>query len=129
MATRKKSPAKIIESELDKLGEKVFDEVRGYVRVSKTITAKDGGLSNTGGTLRDSINYYPKGRKLTMSQINYGKYQKPKKLGSTKWTPPKNADSDQWENPLADSIKKNIPDTINVISKSLLGYIVGPIKK
>lgn len=121
---RKKTTTKIIEDELRRLGEKVYEETKATVRVSKDRFNKEGEQTHEGGTLRDSINYYPKGKKLEMSQINYGKFQKPKKLGDTPWHPPASANSGLWENPLADSISKHIPETVNVISKSLLGNIL-----
>lgn len=119
------SPTKIIENELKILGDIVFDETRLNVRVSKDTLTKDGDITNRGGSLRDSILPYAKGRKLTMSQLNYGKWQKPKDMGSSRWSPPASATSPTWDNPMATSIAKNIPETINVILKSLIKNIVG----
>lgn len=121
----KKTPAKIIEAELKILGEIVYEEARANVRVSKDTFDSEGNQINEGGSLRDSILPYAKGRRLTMSQLYYGKYQKPKELGSTPWNPPLSATSELWDNPMATSIAKNIPDTINTISKSLIKNIVG----
>ena len=121
---RKKNPAKIIEAELTKLGDKIQDEARAVVRVSKDTYDKDGGQLNEGGSLRDSILPYPKGRKLTMTQLYYGKWQKPKELGDIPWNPPKEKDSPQWDNPMMDSIKRNLPDSISIIAKDLLKNIV-----
>lgn len=95
---------KIIENELKVLGEKVYEEARVTSRISKDRFNKEGQMIHEGGTLRASINYYPKGKKLTMSQIYYGQYQKP--------------------NELAESIKRHIPESVNVISKNLLKTII-----
>lgn len=124
MAT-KKTPAKIIEAELAILGDIVYDETRSVVRVSKDEFDADGNITHRGGSLRDSILPYAKGRRLTMSQLYYGKWQKPKELGSTPWNPPASATSELWDNPMATSIAKNIPKTVNTISKSLIKNIVG----
>ena len=124
MAT-KKTPAKIIEAELRALGEIVYEEARATVRVSKDTFDSEGNQINEGGSLRDSILPYAKGRRLTMSQLYYGKYQKPKELGSAPWNPPLSATSELWDNPMATSIAKNIPKSINTISKSLIKNIVG----
>ena len=125
MATIKKTPAKIIEAELRILGELVFEETRTVVRVSKDEFDSEGNIIHRGGSLRDSILPYAKGRRLTMSQLYYGKYQKPKELGSAPWNPPLSATSELWDNPMATSIAKNIPKSINTISKSLIKNIVG----
>lgn len=122
---KKITPTKIIEAELKVLGDIVFDETRLNVRVSKDTFSKDGDITNRGGSLRDSILPFAKGKKLTMSQLNYGKWQKPKDFGSAKWSPPASATSSIWDNPMATSIAKNIPETINVISKSLIKNIIG----
>lgn len=95
---------KIIENELKVLGEKVYEEARVTSRISKDRFNKERQMIHEGGTLRASINYYPKGKKLTMSQIYYGQYQKP--------------------NELAESIKRHIPESVNVISKNLLKTII-----
>jgi len=124
MAT-KKTPAKIIEDELRILGDIVYEEARITVRVSKDEFDSEGNITHRGGSLRDSILPYAKGRRLTMSQLNYGKWQKPKELGSTPWNPPLSATSELWDNPMATSIAKHIPDTVNTISKSLIKNIVG----
>lgn len=121
---KKKTPTKIIEEELTRLGELVFDETRMTVRVSKDTFDKSGGITNRGGSLRDSVLPFAKGKRLTMSQLFYGKYQKPKELGSTPWNPPVSKTSELWDNPMATSIAKNIPNSINVISKSLIKSIV-----
>ena len=122
---KKLTPTKIIEKELTKLGELVYDDARLKVRVSKDTYDKQGNQINEGGSLRDSILPFAKGTRLTMSQLFYGKFQKPKELGSTKWNPPASRTSELWDNPMATSIAQNIPDTINVISKSLIKSIVG----
>lgn len=106
------------------MGEVIYEDARANVRVSKDTFNKDGNQINEGGSLRDSINYFPKGNKLTMSQLYYGKWQKPKELGSTPWQPPKAPDSKAWDNPLVTSIQKNLPTGINVIAKDLLKNIV-----
>lgn len=121
---RKTTPAKIIETELKRLGEIVYNETRATVRISKDTFDSEGNQINEGGSLRDSVNYFPKGKKLTMSQLDYGKWQKPKELGSTKWNPPIDRNSPQWDNPLMDSIKKNLPNSINVIAKDLIKTII-----
>ena len=105
---RAKTPTKIIEDELKELGRKVYEEARVTSRKSQDIIRKDGSIAHRGGTLRKSINYYPKGKKLTMSQIYYGQYQDP--------------------NELAVSIKKHIPESVNVISKNLLKTIIKDFK-
>jgi len=120
---KKKTPTKIIEEELTRLGEIVYEETRLNVRVSKDRFDKDGQL-NEGGSLRDSVLPFAKGKRLIMSQLFYGKYQKPKELGSIPWNPPASATSELWDNPMATSIAQNIPNTINVISKSLIKSIV-----
>lgn len=129
MATRKKTPTKIIEEALRIMGDHVTDEARATVRVSKDTFDKDGNQINEGGSLRDSILPYAKGKRLTMSQLYYGKWQKPKALGKTPWSPPIDPNSPQWENPMLESIKKNIPQAMNVIAKDLLKNIVEPLSK
>lgn len=119
-----KTPTKIIEEELTRLGEIVYEDTRANVRVSKDKFDKDGRILNRGGSLRDSVLPFAKGKRLTMSQLFYGKWQKPKELGSTPWNPPSSPTSELWDNPMATSIAKNIPNTINVISKSLIKSIV-----
>lgn len=119
------TPTKIIENELTRLGELVYEDARLKVRVSKDTFDKEGKQINEGGSLRDSILPYAKGKRLTMSQLFYGKYQKPKDLGSAPWNPPLDKNSALWDNPMATSIAQNIPNTINVISKSLIKSIVG----
>lgn len=121
----KKTPAKIIEEQLRIMGEVVYNETRATVRVSKDTYDSEGNQINEGGSLRDSILPYAKGKRLTMSQLYYGKYQKPKELGSTPWNPPLSATSELWDNPMATSIAKHIPETVNTISKSLIKNIVG----
>lgn len=121
---RKTTPAKIIEVELKKLGDTVRDEARAVVRVSKDTFDSEGNQINEGGSLKASILPYAKGRRLTMSQLDYGKWQKPKELGSAKWSPPIARDSPQWDNPMLDAIKRNLPDSINVIAKDLIKNIV-----
>lgn len=121
---RKTTPAKIIEKELKILGDTVRDEARAVVRVSKDTFDSEGNQINEGGSLRASILPYAKGRRLTMSQLDYGKWQKPKELGSTPWSPPIARDSPQWDNPLITSIKNNLPNSINIIVKDLIKNIV-----
>ena len=121
---RKTTPAKIIEKELKILGDTVRDEARAVVRVSKDTFDAEGNQINEGGSLKASILPYAKGRRLTMSQLDYGKWQKPKELGSTPWSPPAARDSPQWDNPMLDAIKRNLPDSINVIVKDLIKNIV-----
>jgi hypothetical protein len=125
MTKEKRTPAKIIEAELKIMGDIVKNETRLVVRVSKDTFDSEGNQINEGGSLRDSILPYAKGRRLTMSQLYYGKYQKPKELGSTPWNPPLSATSELWDNPMATSIAKHIPETVNTISKSLIKNIVG----
>ena len=121
---RKTTPAKIIEKELKILGDTVRDEARAVVRVSKDTFDSEGNQINEGGSLRASILPYAKGRRLTMSQLDYGKWQKPKELGSTPWSPPADRNSPQLDNPLITSIKNNLPNTINIIVKDLIKNIV-----
>lgn len=123
--TKKRTATKIIEDELTILGDIVYDETRENVRISKDTFDLDGNITNRGGSLRDSVLPYAKGKRLTLSQLNYGKWQKPKELGTTKWNSPLSSTSELWDNPMATSIAKNIPDTINTISKSLIKNIVG----
>jgi len=125
---KKKTPTKIIEEELTRLGEIVYEDTRQNVRVSKDTFDKNGRILNRGGSLRDSILPFAKGKRLTMSQLFYGKYQKPKELGSIPWNPPSSPTSELWDNPMATSIAQNIPNTINVISKSLIKSIVSDDK-
>ena len=115
---RKLTPTKIIEIELKRLGEIVYEEARETVRVSKDTFDKNGNQINEGGSLRDSILPYAKGKKLTMSQLDYGKWQKPKDMGDGEWSPK------IYDNPMMNAIKKNLPDSINVISKDLIKTIV-----
>lgn len=123
------TPAKIIEKELKRLGEIVTDEARENVRVSKDTFDKNGNQINEGGSLRDSILPYAKGKKLTMSQLYYGKFQKPKEYGSQPWSPPTSANSPQWDNPMLTSIQKNLPESVNVISKDLIKTITNNVTK
>lgn len=95
---------KIIEDELNVLGEIVYEEARVTSRISKDRFDKNGNLVHKGGSLRKSINYRVKSQKLTMSQFFYGQYQKP--------------------NELAVSIKKHLPESINVISKNLVANVL-----
>jgi len=105
---RAKTPTQIINDELKVLGDKVKEEARVTSRISKDRFNKEGKQIHEGGTLRKSILSYPKGKKLTMSQIYYGQYQDP--------------------NELAVSIKKHIPESVNVISKNLLKTIIKDFK-
>lgn len=94
---------RIIENELNVLGEIVYEEARVTSRKSKDKFDKNGNI-HRGGSLRKSINFRVKSQKLTMSQFFYGQYQKP--------------------NELAVSIKKHLPESINVISKNLVTNIL-----
>lgn len=120
----KKTTTKIIEDELRILGDLATDEARATVRVSKDTFDKEGNQINEGGSLRDSILPYAKGKRLTMSQLYYGKYQKPAELGSIPWHPPQSSTSELWDNPMATVIAKHIPPTVNAISKSLIKNIM-----
>lgn len=95
---------RIIENELNVLGEIVYEEARVTSRKSKDRFDKNGNIIHRGGSLRKSINFRVKSQKLTMSQFFYGQYQKP--------------------NELAVSIKKHLPESINVISKNLVTNIL-----
>ena len=95
---------KIIEKELNVLGEKVYEEARVTSRISKNRYNKNGELIHEGGSLRKSINYRVKSQRLTMSQFYYGQYQKP--------------------NELLVSIKTHIPESLNVISKNLVASVL-----
>lgn len=121
---KKKTATKIIEEELTILGDLVFDEARLTVRVSKDTFDAEGNIINRGGSLRDSILPYAKGKRLTMSQLDYGRWQKPKELGSVKWSPPIDRNSDVWDNPMITAIRKHLPESINVIAKDLIKNIV-----
>ena len=118
MPTKKLTPTKIIEKELTSLGFIIEDEARENVRVSKDRFNKNGGITNRGGSLRDSILSYAKGKKLTMSQLDYGRFQKPKELGTSAWSPP------PYDNPMMTAIQKHLPDSINVIALDLIKTIV-----
>jgi len=121
----KKTTTKIIEDELRILGDLVYDDARANVRVSKDTFDKDGNQINEGGSLRDSILPYAKGKRLTMSQLDYGRWQKPKELGNVKWSPPADRNSQSWDNPMITAIQKHLPESINVIAKDLIKNIVG----
>lgn len=95
---------RIIENELNVLGKIVYEEARVTSRKSKDKFDKNGNIIHRGGSLRKSINFRVKSQKLTMSQFFYGQYQKP--------------------NELAVSIKKHLPESINVISKNLVTNIL-----
>lgn len=95
---------KIIESELNVLGERVYEEARVTSRKSKDRFNKQGQVIHRGGSLRKSINYRVKSQRLTMSQFYYGQYQKP--------------------NELMVSIQRHVPESINVISKNLVANIL-----
>ena len=123
--TKKKTPTKIIEEELTILGELVCDESRLNVRVSKDTFDAEGNIINRGGSLRDSIQKYAKGKRLTMTQLDYGRWQKPKELGTVKWSPPADRNSQSWDNPMITAIQKHLPESINVIAKDLIKNIVG----
>lgn len=95
---------KIIEDELNVLGSIVYEEARVTSRKAKDRVDKQGNLIYKGGRLRNSINFRAKSQILTMSQFFYGQYQKP--------------------NELAVSIKKHLPESINVISKNLVANVL-----
>ena len=95
---------KIIEAELNVLGNKIYEEARVTSRKSKDRYNKQGVKVHIGGRLRKSINYRVKSQRLTMSQFYYGQYQKP--------------------NELMVSIKKHVPESINVISKNLVASVL-----
>lgn len=95
---------KIIESELNVLGDKIYEEARVTSRKSKDRYNKQGVKVHIGGRLRKSINYRVKSQRLTMSQFYYGQYQKP--------------------NELMVSINNHVPESINVISKNLVANIL-----
>lgn len=101
---KRETTKQIVEKELNVLGEKVYEEARVTSRISKDRKRKDGTIVHRGGRLRKSINYRVKSQRLTMSQIYYGQYQKP--------------------NEMLVSIKKNIPETIKVISVNLVSNIM-----
>ena len=100
----KTTSKKIIEKELNVLGEIVYEEARVTSRISKDRFDKNGNIIHRGGSLRKSINFRVKSQRLTMSQFYYGQYQKP--------------------NELAVSIKNHLPESINVISKNLVANIL-----
>lgn len=100
----KTTTKKIIETELNVLGEKIYEEARVTSRKSKDRFDKDGRVIHRGGSLRKSINYRVKSQRLTMSQFYYGQYQKP--------------------NELMESIQRHTPDSIKVISKNLVANIL-----
>lgn len=102
--SRPKTTKKIIEDELNVLGEKVYQEARVTSRKSKDRFAKDGRIIHRGGSLRKSINYRVKSQRLTMFQLYYGQYQKP--------------------NELLESVKRHVPESINVIAKNLVANIL-----
>jgi len=95
---------RIIENELNVLGEIVYEEARVTSRKSKDRFNKQGQVIHRGGSLRKSINYRVKSQRLTMSQFYYGQYQQP--------------------NELMVSIQKHTPDSINVIAKNLVANIL-----
>lgn len=95
---------KIIETELNILGEIVYEEARVTSRKSKDRFDKQGRIIHRGGSLRKSINYRVKSQRLTMSQFYYGQYQKP--------------------NELLVSIRKHVPESVKVISKNLVANIL-----
>lgn len=95
---------KIIKTELNVLGAKVYEEARVTSRKSKDRFDKQGRIVHRGGSLRKSVNYRVKSQRLTMSQLYYGQYQKP--------------------NELIVSIKKHVPESINVIAKNLVTNIL-----
>lgn len=102
--SRPKTTKKIIEEGLNELGSTVYEEARVTSRKSKDRYNKHGAKIHIGGKLRKSINYRVKSQRLTMSQIYYGQYQKP--------------------NELLESVKRHVPETINVISKNLVANIL-----
>jgi len=95
---------RIIENELNVLGEIVYEEARVTSRKSKDRFDKKGNLIHEGGSLQKSIIFRVKSQKLTLSQLHYGQYQKP--------------------NELAVSIKNHLPESINVIAKNLVTNIL-----
>ena len=115
---RAKSPTKIIEDELKALGEKAYEDARATSKVSADRFNKDGQQVHEGGSLVDSINYYPKGKKLTMSQLYYGQFNTPKGEST-----PAPREGEKF-NALRISIAKHIPESVNVISKNLLKTIL-----
>lgn len=102
--SRPKTTKKIIEEGLNDLGAKAYEEARVTSRKSKDRFAKDGRIIHRGGSLRKSINYRVKSQRLTMFQLYYGQYQKP--------------------NELLESVKRHVPESINVISKNLVANIL-----
>ncbi len=103
--SRPKTTKKIIEEGLNELGKKVYEEARVTSRKSKDRRNKAGQIVHRGGSLRKSINYRVKSQRLTMSQLYYGQYQKP--------------------NELLESVKRHVPETINVIAVNLVNNIIG----
>lgn len=95
---------KIIENELNVLGDRVYEEARVTSRKSKDRFDKQGRVVHRGGSLRKSINYRVKSQRLTMSQFYYGQYQKP--------------------NELLVSINRHVPESVNVIAKNLVANIL-----
>lgn len=95
---------RIIENELNVLGEIVYEEARVTSRKSKDRFDKNGNIIHRGGSLRKSINFRVKSQKLTVSQFFYGQYQKP--------------------NELMVSINNHVPESINVIAKNLVTNIL-----
>lgn len=95
---------KIIEDELKILGAKIYEEVRVTSRKSADRFDKNGRVVHRGGSLRKSINYRVKSRRLTLMQLYYGQYQNP--------------------NELMVSIRKHTPEAINVIAVNLVANII-----
>lgn len=99
-----KTTKKIIEEGLNELGSTVYEEARVTSRKSKDRFDKNGNVVHRGGSLRKSINYKVKSQRLTMFQLYYGQYQKP--------------------NELLESIRRHVPESINVIAKNLVANIL-----
>ena len=102
--SRPKTTKRIIEEVLNELGSTVYEEARVTSRKSKDRFDKNGNVLHRGGSLRKSINYKVKSQRLTMFQLYYGQYQKP--------------------NELLESIRRHVPESINVIAKNLVANIL-----
>ena len=100
---KKNETKRIVEAQLNIMGEIVYEEARVTSRVSKDVVRSDG-TQHLGGSLRKSINYGVKSQRVKFSQLFYGKFQQP--------------------NELVESIKRHLPDTVKVISVNLVASLL-----
>lgn len=103
---------------LNEIGRKVSIESKRNSKIAKSKK------NFTGGSLRDSGNFNVKPyNTINLIQNFYGKYNTPK------GKPTPSDRSNLEDTPLRNSIRKNVPNGINVLVKDMIDLLKSPIVK